>query len=138
MVMRLTGGMVSGRLLKVPKGLAVRPTPDLVKQAVFNSLGTGGWRPRAGALRGFRCPGPGMPEPRRCGVVAVEKAGRHTAIIRQNLARTGIPLSRLEVRTQDVFPALARLVAASRQFDLILADPPFGEKNLGRPSTSLS
>jgi len=31
--------MAARRILKVPKGLAVRPTPDLVKQAVFNSLG---------------------------------------------------------------------------------------------------
>src|SRR5487761_2305844 len=38
--MRITGGQAVRRILKAPKGLAVRPTPDLVKQAVFNSLGT--------------------------------------------------------------------------------------------------
>ena len=37
--MRIIGGQAAGRLLKVPKGLAVRPTPDLVRQAIFNSLG---------------------------------------------------------------------------------------------------
>ena len=37
--MRITGGKAARRLLKVPKGMAVRPTADLVKQAVFNSLG---------------------------------------------------------------------------------------------------
>src|ERR1043166_1532352 len=37
--MRITGGKAARRILKVPKGLSVRPTPDLVKQAVFNSLG---------------------------------------------------------------------------------------------------
>ena len=37
--MRITGGAEGGRRIKVPKGLDVRPTPDLVKQAVFNSLG---------------------------------------------------------------------------------------------------
>src|SRR2546427_12798569 len=37
--MRIIGGTAGGRLLKVPKGYDVRPTPDLVKQAVFNSLG---------------------------------------------------------------------------------------------------
>src|SRR5687767_7044362 len=37
--MRVIGGKAGGRILKVPKGLEVRPTPDLVKQAVFNSLG---------------------------------------------------------------------------------------------------
>src|SRR5476649_646801 len=39
MPMRITGGNAARRILKVPKGLDVRPTPDLVKQAVFNSLG---------------------------------------------------------------------------------------------------
>jgi len=139
MTMRITGGMVSGRLLKVPKGLAVRPTPDLVKQAVFNSLGGRVVGARvlelfagSGAL-GLECLSRGA-----AGVVAVEKASRHAAVIRQNLAQTGMPMGRLELRTQDVFPALAQLVAASRQFDLVLADPPFGEKNVGRRSTSLS
>ncbi len=37
--MRITGGKAARRILKTPKGLEVRPTPDLVKQAVFNSLG---------------------------------------------------------------------------------------------------
>ena len=37
--MRITGGNAARRILKVPKGLDVRPTPDLVKQAIFNSLG---------------------------------------------------------------------------------------------------
>ena len=37
--MRITGGKAARRILKVPKGFDVRPTPDLVKQAVFNSLG---------------------------------------------------------------------------------------------------
>ena len=38
-IMRITGGHAARRILKAPKGLDVRPTPDLVKQAVFNSLG---------------------------------------------------------------------------------------------------
>ena len=37
--MRIIGGIAAGRILQVPKGLGVRPTPDLVKQALFNSLG---------------------------------------------------------------------------------------------------
>ena len=37
--MRITGGQAGGRILKVPKGMAVRPTIDRVKQALFNSLG---------------------------------------------------------------------------------------------------
>ena len=37
--MRIIGGAAAGRILRAPKGLDVRPTPDLVRQAVFNSLG---------------------------------------------------------------------------------------------------
>ncbi len=37
--MRIIGGTAAGLILKAPKGFAVRPTPDRVKLAVFNSLG---------------------------------------------------------------------------------------------------
>lgn len=36
--MRVTGGILRGRLLKAPKGDEVRPTQDMVRQAVFSSL----------------------------------------------------------------------------------------------------
>jgi 16S rRNA G966 N2-methylase RsmD len=42
------------------------------------------------------------------------------------------------VRTQDVFTVLPQLMAGGTMFDLILADPPYGEKNVGRRSTSLA
>ena len=37
--MRIIGGSAGGTTLKVPKGLGVRPTPDKVRLAIFNSLG---------------------------------------------------------------------------------------------------
>ena len=137
--MRIVGGMAGGRLLKVPKGLAVRPTPDLVKQAVFNSLGdrVAGARvlelfAGSGAL-GLECLSRGALR-----VVAVERAARHAAIIRENLAAAGLPAGQFEMRTQDAFAALAQLREAGERFDLILADPPFGDKNVGYRSQSLS
>jgi len=42
------------------------------------------------------------------------------------------------VRVQDVFTALSQLSQTKEQFDLILADPPYGEKNIGRRSTSFA
>jgi len=137
--MRIIGGTAAGRLLKVPKGFAVRPTPDLVKQAVFNSLGSrvGGARvlelfAGSGAL-GLESLSRGAVE-----VVAIERAPRHAAFIRDNLASLGLPGEQFQLRSQDVFAALPQLVAAGRPFDLILADPPFGDKNLHARSTSLS
>jgi 16S rRNA (guanine966-N2)-methyltransferase len=137
--MRITGGQASGRHLKVPKGLAVRPTPDMVKQAVFNSLGervVG-----AHVLELFAGTGALSLESLSRGAalaVCVEKAQRHALAIRQNVATTSLPTGSLEVRVQDVFAALAQLAAHKTQFDLILADPPYGDKNVGRRSRSLA
>ena len=137
--MRISGGMAAGRLLKVPKGFSVRPTPDLVKQAVFNSLG--GWITGlrvlelfagSGAL-GLECLSRGA-----MSVVAIERASRHAILIRENVQATGLPAHRYQLRTQDVFHAIAQLAENGQRFDLIMADPPFGEKNIGKRSESLS
>ena len=136
--MRITGGKAARRILKVPKGLAVRPTPDLVKQAVFNSLGARVVGTRVlelfagtGALS-LDCLSRGA-----VSAVCVEKSHRHAEFIRGNAATAGCA-EILEIRTQDVFPAVHQLVESGRQFDLIFADPPYGEKNIGHRSTSFA
>ncbi len=93
-IMRIIGGTAGGRLLKAPKGYAVRPTPDLVRQAVFNSLGA--------RVSGAR--------------------------VLELFAGTGA-LS---------LECLSRGAVVPRQFDLILADPPYGEKNVSHRSTSFA
>ncbi len=137
--MRITGGDAARRRLKVPKGLDVRPTPDLVKQAVFNSLGVR----VAGArvLELFAGTGALSLESLSRGAVSsvcVEKSSRHAAILRENFHAGGIAPEALQVRVQDVFTAIHQLAEAGAQFDLILADPPYGEKNVGRRSTSFA
>ncbi|HTJ00903.1 MAG TPA: 16S rRNA (guanine(966)-N(2))-methyltransferase RsmD [Dongiaceae bacterium] len=137
--MRITGGQAGGRILKVPKGLDVRPTPDLVKQAIFNSLGDRVVGARvlelfagSGALS-LECLSRGA-----TAVLCVEKSQRHAEFIRRNAAGPEFSAQQLQVRVQDVFPALKQLAEAGAQFDLILADPPYGEKNVGRRSTSFA
>jgi 16S rRNA (guanine966-N2)-methyltransferase len=135
--MRITGGKAARRLLKVPKGLGVRPTPDLVKQAVFNSLGAR--VAGASVLELFAGTGALSLDCLSRGAasaVCVERSSRHAAVLRQNFQTAGFPPDTLQVRVQDVFAALAQLAAARMQFDLILADPPYGPKNIGRRSTS--
>ena len=137
--MRIIGGRSGGLLLKSPKGYEVRPTPDLVKQAVFNSLA--GRVAGATVLDLFSGTGALALEclSREVGiVVCVEKHPRHADFIRLNLAALNLPKERLELRVQDVFLALAQLSGAAKQFDLIFADPPYGEKNVGRRSTSFA
>ena len=137
--MRITGGNAARRRLKVPKGLDVRPTPDLVKQAVFNSLGAR--VAEASVLELFAGTGALSLECLSRGAtsaVCVEKSSRHAEVLRQNFQVAGFPPETLQVRVQDVFVAVAQLAAAGQRFNLILADPPYGEKNVGRRSTSLA
>ena len=137
--MRITGGKAARRILKVPKGLGVRPTPDLVKQAVFNSLG--GRVVGARVLELFAGTGARSLECLSRGAtstVCVEKSARHAETLRHNFQLAGFPPETLQARVQDVFAALAQLAASGERFDLILADPPYGEKNIGRRSTSFA
>ena len=137
--MRIIGGIAAGRLLKVPKGYSVRPTPDLVRQAVFNSLGLRVPGARvldlfsgSGAI-GLECLSRGAAD-----VVSVERSPKHAAMIRANLADSGLSAENHELRVQEVNTVMAQLAAAGRQFDLVIADPPFGGKNRERRSHSLS
>ena len=135
--MRITGGHAARRILKVPKGLDVRPTPDLVKQAIFNSLGDRVVGAKvlelfagSGALS-LECLSRGATS-----AMCIEKSHKHAAFIEQNAS--ALPNANLQARTQDVFTAVAQLAAIGAQFDLILADPPYGKKNVGRRSESFA
>jgi 16S rRNA (guanine966-N2)-methyltransferase len=137
--MRIIGGAAAGTILKAPRGFEVRPTPDLVRQAVFNSLA-----PRisgAGVLELFGGTGALSLECLSRGAVhavCVEKSARHARFIRQNLGLARIPAGLLDLRVQDAFAAIAQMAATGQQYDLIFADPPYGEKNTGRRSASFA
>ncbi len=137
--MRIIGGRAGGVLLTAPKGFAVRPTPDLVRQAVFNSLGARVQGARvlelfAGtAALSLECLSRGAAE-----AMCVEKSARHAQFIRRNLEQSRLSAESLSLRVQDAFAAIRQLAGERQQFDLVLADPPYGEKNVGRRSTSFA
>lgn len=137
--MRVSGGKSGGRVLKVPKGLDVRPTPDLVKQAIFNSLGERVMGARV--LELFGGSGALSLEALSRGAahaVCVELSSRHARHIRDNMLAIGIEPSRFELRVEDALKALNHFAAENRQFDLVLADPPYGEKNVNKRSRSFA
>jgi len=138
-MMRITGGKAARQRLKVPKGLQVRPTPDLVKQAVFNSLGARTIGARV--LELFAGTGALSLEALSRGAVSavcVERSERHARVLRENVLTAGFTSDVLQVRVQDVFTALEQFDDQHPSFDLILADPPYGEKNVGKRSTSFA
>ncbi len=137
--MRIIGGTAGGRILKVPKGLGVRPTPDLVRQAIFNSLGARVLDARVlelfggtGAL-GLECLSRGS-----LSVLCVEMSSKHAAFIRDNARQAGLDGSRFQVRVMDAFAAVKQLAPTGVRFDLVMADPPYGEKNAARRSESFA
>jgi 16S rRNA (guanine966-N2)-methyltransferase len=137
--MRIIGGMVGGLILKAPKGYDVRPTPDIVRQALFNSLGARVVGRRVlelfagtGALS-LECLSRGASQ-----ALCLELSAKHARFIEANFAATHFPAESLQIRVQDVFTAMPQLATAGARFDLILADPPYGEKNLNRRSTSFA
>jgi pantetheine-phosphate adenylyltransferase/16S rRNA (guanine(966)-N(2))-methyltransferase RsmD len=122
--LRVIAGSAGGtRLAPVPRG--VRPTPDRVRESLFNALGQffeGGrvldLYAGTGALgiealsRGSRL------------AVFVERDRRARAVIHENLRRTGF-VERAEVLGADVEAVLGRLAGRGDRFDLIFADPPY-------------
>ena len=125
--------------MKVPKGLDVRPTPDLVKQALFNSLGERVIG--AQTLELFGGSGALSLESLSRGAAhatCVEKANRHAQMIRKNAESLGFGPGQFELRVQDAFVAVGQFAVSARAFDVILADPPYGEKNVGRRSNSFA
>src|SRR5262245_57726713 len=100
-LVRIIGGLAAGRILKVPDGLGVRPTPDKVKLAVFNSLGARVAGARvldlfagSGAL-GLECLSRGA-----LSLVSVENSSRHAGFYRRNLEASGLAPDAIELRVQ--------------------------------------
>lgn len=137
--MRIIGGSSAGATLKVPKGLAVRPTPDKVRLAIFNSLA--GFADGARVLELFAGTGALGLECLSRGAVSatfVELSAKHARVMEANAKAIGVPLGQARFITADAFAALGQLRGSEARFDLVLADPPYGDKNVGRRSESFA
>ena len=135
--MRITGGVLGGRQLKVPRD-AVRPTQDMVREALFSILGerTVGCSfldlyAGSGAV-GIEAWSRGADT-----VFWVEAQRKVASILKGNVAT----LCRAE-EGQD--PGIVRVVSsdaavflkknlAGMSFDIIFADPPYGHGGKGGP-----
>ena len=136
--MRIIGGSAGGHILKVPDGLGVRPTPDKVRQAIFSSLGD--LVEGARVLELFGGTGALCLECLSRGSVAamvVEKSAKHAEFIRRNAASIGLD-GALQLRVQDAYTAIHQMAETGQKFGLILADPPYGEKNVEKKSQSFA
>jgi len=120
--LRIVAGEWRGRRLAVPSAPGLRPTPDRVRETLFNWL--------QGIVPGARCldlfagaGGLGFEAASRgaARVVMVEAAPRVAAHLREQVQLLGAA-DRVEVIAAD---ALAYLARCDEGFDLVFLDPPF-------------
>lgn len=120
--LRVVAGQARGRRLDVPAGTGTRPTPDRVRQAVFNALESLGAVEGARALDAFAGSG-------ALGIEALSRGAAHVtfvdgdaaarAVITANLGATGLA-TRGVVTGGDGGRA-----ASVGPWDLVLLDPPY-------------
>lgn len=137
--MRVVAGTARGRRLAAPPGAVTRPTPDRVREAVFNSLHSLGVLPGCRVLDLYAGTGAMGIEALSRGASAAVFVERHPealASLRANLAATGLE-DRAAVVAADVddyLKAPHRLLAADPArppapggiwFDVAVVDPPY-------------
>ena len=124
--MRVVAGSLGGRRLAAPDGAATRPTSDLVRGAIFNSLSAQGVLEGAVVADLFAGSGALGIEALSRGatsVVFVEQNRAAARVIKANLAAFGIGPQGL-VEVADVLAWADR--GGRGPVDLALADPPYG------------
>lgn len=126
---RIVGGLWKRSRLPVADRPGLRPTPDRVRETLFNWLGQDltGWRvldafAGSGAL-GFEAASRGAAE-----VLLLERDAALVRSLQASRARLGA--ARLQVEGADALAWLARCAPA--RYELVLLDPPFDAGLLGR------
>ena len=122
--MHITGGARRGFPIIVPRGRAVRPTPAMARQALFNILG-----PLDGevVLEMFAGAGTlGLEALSRGAAHAlfVEASAGHVDVIARNVASLGMEDCATILRA-DAYGALPRIEAEGRTVDILFLDPPY-------------
>jgi 16S rRNA (guanine966-N2)-methyltransferase len=125
--MRVIAGTARGRRLVAPAGTTTRPTPERVREATFNALGSLGAVVDADVLDLFAGSGALGIEAlsrgaRRCTFVDSHRAAR--AAVEANLAACGLA-DRATVVAAPAERAVADWAHDGTRFDLALVDPPY-------------
>ncbi len=125
--MRITGGELRSRRLAGPgRGMVVRPTPDAMRERVYNILGAevAGCR-MLDLYAGTGIVGCEALSRGARAVVFVEQQRRVARLLAANLDSLGIDRTRTRLMIAPARTAIRRLATAGEVFDLAWADPPF-------------
>jgi 16S rRNA (guanine(966)-N(2))-methyltransferase RsmD len=119
--MRVTGGSLSGRQVKVPPGI-IRPAMDRMRESVFATLGSLSGKSFLDIFTGS-------------GIIAIEAASRgaeYIEAVEADLRKRTILLQNVKISPIRInchfMPAELYIKRAKRHFDFIFCDPPFSYK----------
>ena len=123
---RIIAGEYRGRRIRVPDRTGLRPTPDRVRETLFNWLGQ--------SLEGLAC----LDLFAGSGALGFEAASRgaarvvmveHDCVVFEGLKKTRdtIGAKQVELVLEDAFTYLKR---ANQSFEVVFLDPPFGQNAL--------
>ena len=121
---RITGGAWRSRLIQVADAPGLRPTPDRVRETLFNWLGQdlAGWHCldlfAGSGILGFECASRGAEN-----VILVERDQSVFAQLQQNAA--GFACERLRLQRADALEFAKMAAQQQQRFDLLLLDPPY-------------
>jgi 16S rRNA (guanine966-N2)-methyltransferase len=118
--MRVIGGEFRSRVLKSLPGLDVRPTPDRLREALFNVLA-----PRiAGVVFADLYAGTGA-----VGIEALSRGAAKAVFIEQNRSALGVLRENLKTLALDararVLQGRATVLAGKIEADIVFLDPPY-------------
>ncbi|OGW75600.1 MAG: 16S rRNA (guanine(966)-N(2))-methyltransferase RsmD [Omnitrophica bacterium RBG_13_46_9] len=132
--MRIIGGEYRGRIIKMPRDVAVRPTQDRVREAIFNIIrekvpdsevldlyaGSGAFGIEAFS-RGAKI------------VIFVDNNTKCINTIKSNISLLGRSDDFSQLFKMDGVKSISKLEKTGRKFDIIFMDPPYG-KSLAKNS----
>ena len=129
-MLRVITGKAKGHQLKVPKGSIVRPATDLVRGAIFAILEntTSNWEQVLDLFSGSGALGIEALSRGAGWVDFVDREPRCCDIIRQNLEKTKLG-AQAHVYCCSVAKALSFL---DKEYSIILMDPPYSDRSIGR------
>jgi 16S rRNA (guanine966-N2)-methyltransferase len=128
--MRVIAGSARSLRLECPQSLQIRPTTDMMRESLFNSLGPDiAGKPFCDLYAG--CGAVGIEALSRGArpVVLVEKDRRCLKAIERNLANTDLAEAAVVV-AGDVLAVYAGVAAKQGPFEVVFADPPYGYDRL--------
>lgn len=124
--MKILGGELKGRNIEMPKGTDIRPTPDKVREALFNII-----RDKikgAVVLDLFAGSGSfGIEALSRGAEIAtfVDIQKRCIDSIRKNLSRLPLKKQSINIIQYDTLKSIKKLSDRKLRFDIVFLDPPY-------------